>query len=469
MLGYRQLERASRRIAHGVLAADASTRPDAEPSGRSAVVAICVRSSFQAAVAVTALESTRAVFGILDPDWPPPLRARMLRAIGATIVIVDSDEQREHLAAAGWTGTTARLEDLAAADAPEAPVTSTDDDVGFLVLFSSGTTGEPKAFLKTRAQYRANLAVSRDRLGALPGVATFAPGPLSYSLTLFALFEALTTGGRIHLAESLDDLWLTSRVADEGAARLVTVPSALHPLADAARRAPGRFDGLDLIVTGGAALTAATRARIAEALPRTELVGYYGAGELGFIGENRRGDGIRLYPQVEAVVRDESGQPLDSAELGTLWVRSASCSDRYLSAPEGTRLRDAEGWASVGDQGRLHGRTFAFAGRGGDIVASGGHKVALAEVEHAFDGMPGIGAVCAIALPDDRLGAVVGLVLEGDAPPKRELREWAAARLPRASVPRRWFSVAQLPRTRGGKIRRAAAAALIERGEGTRL
>lgn len=423
-------------------------------------------------MAVAALESTRAVFGILDPQWPPPLRARMLRAIGATMLISDPDAEgrRDELAAAGWSGTTVRLEELATTDAPGAPAAPADD-AGFLVLFSSGTTGTPKAFLKTRAHYRANLAVSRERLGALPGVATFAPGPLSYSLTLYALFEALATGGRIHLAERLDDLWLTSRVADEGATRLVTVPSALHPLVDAARRTPGRFDRLDLIVTGGAALTEATRARVAEALPRTELVGYYGAGELGFIGENRTADGasVRLFRHVDAVVRDETGRALGSGELGTLWVRSASCSDRYLSAPAGTALRDADGWASVGDQGRLHERRFSFAGRSGDVVASGGHKVALAEVEGAFDGMPGLGAACAIALPDARLGAVVGLVVEGDAPAKRMLLERAAARLPRASVPRRWFSVGRLPRTAGGKIRRDVVAALVERGEGTRL
>lgn len=348
-----------------------------------------------------------------------------------------------------------------------------NDDAPFLMLFSSGTTGTPKAFLKTRAQYLANVAVSREFLGAHPDVATFAPGPLSYSLTLYALFEGLATGGRVHVADRLDELWLTGRAREENITRLVTVPSALHALADAARRAPARFEGLRLIITGGAALSSATRTRVTNEMPQARLVSYYGAGELGFIGDSRDGDGtrIQLYPRVEALVRDDAGRALEPGELGTLWVRSESCTTQYLPRTTDAELSDAEGWATVHDQGSLDGRMFVFAGRRGEVVATGGHKVALAEVERAFDGMPGVGEVCAIALPHPSLGSVVGLVLEDDDPPsKRALRERAASQLPSASVPRRWYAVPNLPRTGGGKIRRGATVQLVLSGTGaTRL
>ena len=58
-------------------------------------------------------------------------------------------------------------------------------------------------------------------------------------------------------------------------------------------------------------------------------------------------------------------------------------------------------------------------------------------------------------------GVVVGLVIEGDRPSKRALQRWAAERLPSASVPRRWYAVAELPRTGGGKVRRDETLRLV--------
>jgi acyl-CoA synthetase (AMP-forming)/AMP-acid ligase II len=116
--------------------------------------------------------------------------------------------------------------------------------------------------------------------------------------------------------------------------------------------------------------------------------------------------------------------------------------------------------------------------------------VALTEVERAFDGVPGLGAVCAVALPDPALGSVVALVIEdgeaaardasatGDdgttdreAPSatKESLRAHASAHLAPQFVPRRWYRVSVLPRTVGGKIRREATADIVRAGEAQRL
>ena len=83
---------------------------------------------------------------------------------------------------------------------------------------------------------------------------TLAPGPLSYSLTLYALIECLATGGGAHLADAFDPGALAQRVAEERITRLVAVPAVVQALTDAARRDPARFAGLELVVTGGANL-----------------------------------------------------------------------------------------------------------------------------------------------------------------------------------------------------------------------
>ena len=466
-LSYRELYAQASAISAVLDAIAARGSAASDPSAHERpTVAISTASAFEVAVMTVAAEAGDRILTVIDAAWPVALRVRMIEASGASVVVTDQHELAAALGTSGWRGIIleiGELYDAARGAAASAPADPPRDDAPFLLLTSSGTTGSPKAYLKTRAQYAANLEVSCRHLGADAGAATFAPGPLSFSLTLYALFEALSTGGRLHVADRLDELWLTSRVRDEQPTRLVAVPAALHALADAADRHPGRYDSLDLIVAGGGTVSADLRARLSTAVPAAHVIGYFGAGELGFIGDSRASYAtIRLYPGVEARVRDDDGRDLPPGGLGTLWVRSGSCSDRYLPATATMRLRDADGWATVHDLGRLHSRDFEFAGRRGDVVTTGGHTVALDAVEHAFDAMPGLGAVCAIAEPHERLGSVIGLVVESDGTPceRESLQEWARVHLAAASVPRRWYVVPELPRTGGGKIRRAAAAAL---------
>lgn len=466
---YGELHTESRRISASLERLLTAHSARADSPGLSTpppVVAICLSRAFDTARTVVAMEAGYRILSVVDAHWPVSLQTQLITSTGAVAVITDVAALRTALNASGWPGLILGLADLensgslAYAD-PDDPA----DDAPFLLLTSSGTTGRPKPFLKTRAQYTANIDVSRTYLGASNRVATFAPGPMSYSLTLYTLFEVLASGGELHVADRLDDLWLTPRARDERITRVVTVPAAAATLADAARRNPGRYDGIELIVTGGAALSASARARVSDALPRTRTLSYFGTGELGFIGDDRAGDGrIRLYPQVEARVRDDDGDDLAPGELGTLWVRSPSCSTGYLPGTTSASLTDADGWASVHDQGRLRGRDFSFAGRSGDVVTTGGHTVALDEVERAFDGMPGLGDICVIAESDDHLGTRITLVVEGDAPPAATLRTWARDRLPPASVPRRWHRLPEFPRTSGGKIRRTAVADLVAFG-----
>ena len=248
----------------------------------------------------------------------------------------------------------------------------------------------------------------------------------------------------------------------------------MRTLTDAARRDPQRFRGLELVVTGGANLPASIRDGLAELLPDVRLISYYGAAEIGFIGDSRAGDGtlISIYDGVEASIRDEAGDDVPTGELGTLWILADACSDGYLAGTTDEVLVGPDGWATVHDQGRLVDSRLELVGRAGDIAITGGHKVALTEVERAFDSVPGLGAVCAVALPDEALGRVVALVVEDtedSAATKESLRAHASAHLAPQFVPRRWYTVSALPRTVGGKIRREATAALVEAGEAERL
>ncbi|OZB81713.1 MAG: long-chain fatty acid--CoA ligase, partial [Microbacterium sp. 14-71-5] len=420
--------------AHRAQAAPPSPAPE---TGGIPITAVSIASAFHAARIVAGLAGYRAVSATIDPHWPLAHRMHVITAAGIGLVISDDAGLAAALAAAGWTGTVLGLAEFLEreqATIPADPPTVRDGDEAFLLLFSSGTTSDPKAFLKTRRQYRENVAVSSAHLEPLPGVETLAPGPLSYSLTLYALIECLATGGGAHLADAFDAAQLARRVAAERITRIVAVPAVVQVLVDAARRDPPAFARLELVITGGANLPSVLREGLAAALPHVRLISYYGAAEIGFIGDSRGGDGTLLdvYDEVAAEIRDDAGDAVPDGELGTLWIRAAACSDGYLAATTDAVLRAPDGWATVHDMGRLVGGRLQLAGRAGDIVATGGHKVSLPEVDRAFEAMPGLGAVCAVALPDARLGAVVALVVEDgpDAPlPKADLQAWARDRL----------------------------------------
>lgn len=458
--------------------ADGPARPAPAPeTGDIPISAISVDSAFAAARFVASLAGYRAVSATIDPRWPLEHRVGVVLATGIGVIVSDSADLAAALAERGWGGTILTLdefEDRERRARPAPPPAERPGDEAFLLLFSSGTTSRPKAFLKTRRQYRENVAVSSAHLEPLPGVATLAPGPVSYSLTLYAVIECLASGGSVHVADAFDPFAVASRVRDAGITRVVAVPAVVQALADAARRDPEAFARLELVVTGGANLPAAIREGLARVLPRVRLISYYGAAEIGFIGDSRDGDGtaISVYPGIGASVRDESGRELPAGEAGTLWIRAAACSDGYLAGTTDEVLRGADGWATVHDQARFVDGRLQLLGRAGDMVVTGGHKVSLPEVERAFAGAPGLAAAVAVALPHDALGSVVALVVEpdGDATPDREaLAALAAERLAPQFVPRRWYALHRLPRTVGGKVRRGETAERVADGTAVRL
>ena len=483
-LTYGQLVEDSARVFAAVqsLHAAQETPPAPAPeTGGIPITAMSVESAFQTARVLVGLSGFRAVSATIDPRWPLEHRVDVVLHTGIGLVITDEEDLAPALRARGWTGMVVGLAEFLtlveeAGDtggALEQPAVR-DGEEPFLLLFSSGTTSNPKGFLKTRRQYRANAAISTAHLEPLPGVATLAPGPVSYSLTLYAVVECMVSGGSAHVADSFDPWTIGRRIEEEGITRIVSVPAVVRTLTDAARRDPQRFRGLELVVTGGANLPASIRDGLAELLPDVRLISYYGAAEIGFIGDSRAGDGtlISIYDGVEASIRDEAGDDVPTGELGTLWILADACSDGYLAGTTDEVLVGPDGWATVHDQGRLVDSRLELVGRAGDIAITGGHKVALTEVERAFDSVPGLGAVCAVALPDEALGRVVALVVEDtedSAATKESLRAHASAHLAPQFVPRRWYTVSALPRTVGGKIRREATAALVEAGEAERL
>lgn len=481
---YGELREACTRIRSGIelLLADAAPgRSDAETGGVP-IVAVSLSRAIDVARWISGVASFRAIVAVLDPLWPEEHRLETIRRVDPALVVTD-DERFE--AALGtvepWSGTAVSLDrfDAIAATAPaSAGPEVRPRDEPFLLLFTSGTTDLPKGFLRTRGSWDHNVRISRASLGAEPGIATIAPGPVSYSLTLYALVEVLATGGSLHLQSGFDAVAAVRTIAQERIERFVGVPSMLLALAAAAERgtvgAAGALDPLRTVITGGANQSERIRSVFEAAAPAARLRSYYGASEIGFIGFSDAGDGTRLSPfeGVEVSVRDDTGRPVPDGEIGTLHVRVASAVERYVAATSDERITDAEGWSSVHDLASVDGEGIVLAGRAGDIAVSGGHKVSLPQVERALATVPGCESCCAVALPDASLGSIVAVVVEGDeraVPSKQRMQQALRGLLAPQFVPHRYYRATELPRTAGGKVRRVAVAQLVADGAAERL
>jgi acyl-CoA synthetase (AMP-forming)/AMP-acid ligase II len=370
---------------------------------------------------------------VLDPTWPAALRQRSLADLAAA-----SDARR---------------------------VTSDD-----LVLFTSGSSGSPRAVVRTCESWRASLRPLSDVLALGPAAEAgpvWVPGALTSSLFLYGAVHAAWSG--LTWARGQPD-----SPDIQGVTSAHLVPAQLADALDA--RDQGLLPRLRTVAVAGAHLPAAVRERATRQAIR--VVEYYGAAELSFVGWRDDDGPFRPFPGAEvhldhparAAGRPGDGphtaerpggraaHPLDAAAV-PLWVRSPYVARGYLDPGVPGPWVQRDGWHSVGDLARASGEGWHLLGRGDATVTTGGHTVVAEEVEAALRAVPGVADVVVVGLAHARLGEVVAAVVRATSPGEEGLRDRlgrAARALPSPSRPRRWLAADELPRLPSGKVDRAA-------------
>ena len=302
---------------------------------------------------------------------------------------------------------------------------------GHLGVFSSGSTGEPRCISRTWESWTSSFATADALFAVDDGETVGLLGPWTSTMVLFAALHALDSGATPILGTP-DEL---SRVVDLPVVH--GVPSAassyLHRINER------RFSPPRLLVTAGA--TVPTELWHTADHLGIDMVEYYGAAELSFVGAHREPGGFDAVPDVKIEIRDT-----------VIWVRSPYLADGYLAGAEGALLRDG-GWASVGDHGTLddQGRLYV-SGRGDTAVTTAGHTVLVEDVERALAAIPGVHEIAVLGLPHDSLGEVLAAAFVADVD-TGSLRA-ASQHLPGPMRPRAWFPMSALPRTANGKIDR---------------
>jgi long-chain acyl-CoA synthetase len=404
-------------------------------------------------VAVLAAWQLGAAVVLISPAWKQAEVEHALTVTGPVLGVGD------HPVLAGLLPTVDLDRPVTPAPPLPAPVTPDADAV---LVFSSGTTGLPKAVRHTHASLAVAVEHWRDALGLTAADRMQVATPPSHILGLLNIVTALRTGAwfRMHRRFDLDQVLRT--IQDER----ITVEMAVAPIALAIASHPAleSFDlsSLRYIMWGATPVTAS----VAETVTRRTGVGWvpaYGASELPVIAcsplTGARLDSVgKPVAGVEVRIVDlATGAVLPPGGSGEIQVRSASLMAGYLPAQE-TAGAVVDGWYRTGDVGELDDDGWLrITDRAKEMVKVRGFQVAPAEVEGVLLGHPAVQDCAVYGVPDERDGeALVAAVrlVEGAAVTPEELIALVADRLASYKRPASVRFVPEIPRLPSGKALR---------------
>jgi acyl-CoA synthetase (AMP-forming)/AMP-acid ligase II len=343
-----------------------------------------------------------------------------------------------------------------------------DPDAVALIVYTSGSTGEPKGAQLTNRNLLFTSRAAADRWQAKP-YRCLCNLPANHIGAIGSICgAALVAGGAIVFSEQFDAAHVPDMVQREALTVLLQVPTMLQLMFDHARFDAAKLSSLQWLLWGGGPIAASLLPRL-RSLP-VSLGTFYGmsesAGALLFTDADADDEHLlntigKPVAGCDVALVDDAGDRVTAGEIGELHLRAPAIMLGYLNWPEATAAAvDADGWLHSGDLAKQWSDgTLELVGRRGEMFKSGGFNVYPREVEQVLEAIPGISVVVVVDKPDPLYHQVghAFFVLEGDARiTVADMEQAAYDGLANYKVPKGFTAVTELPVLTNGKIDRRA-------------
>ena len=335
------------------------------------------------------------------------------------------------------------------------------------ILFTSGTTGQPKGVVGTHGQVLRGFADWAAVIGLRAGDRYLVINPFFHAFGYKAgIVAALTVGATLVPQAVFDIPTAMAMVAAHGITMLPGPPAIYQTFLNHPDLDLTKMQTLRLAVTGAAAVPVELVERMKHELGFEVVVTGYGLTEVSGIATMCRHDDDaltisttsgRAIPGVEVLVVDPAGLEVARGEAGEVVVRGYNVMREYFEDPVQTaEAIDSDGWLHTGDIGVMDDRGYlAITDRMKDMFITGGFNVYPAEVERLLLLHPDIAQAAVIGLADERMGEVgmaFVVAATGASPTPEAISSWARHEMANFKVPRQVRIVPNLPMNASNKV-----------------
>lgn len=363
---------------------------------------------------------------------------------------------------------------LAEDDSLEEATAVPDPDAVAVLLFTSGTTGEPKAAVLRHLNIGSYIVTTVELGGADADDAALVSVPPYHIAGISAAVSSIYSGRRVVYLESFNPEEWVEAARSEEITHAMVVPTMLHRILDVVEADGGGIPSLRTLSYGGGPMPLPVIERAMRLLPDAGFVNAYGLTEtsstIALLGPEdhriafastdpavraRLGSVGRVLPSLEVTVRDDLGREVPPMTVGELWVRGEQVSGEYQDVADSG---GGDGWFRTRDSVHLDEDGFLFVhGRLDDVIVRGGENLSPGEIEAALLAHPAVEEAAVVGIADtewgERVVAAV-VVASGARVTESELRDFVRDRVRSTRTPERIAVRSELPYSETGKLLR---------------
>ena len=346
------------------------------------------------------------------------------------------------------------------------------DEVAVL-LFTSGTTGEPKTAVLRQRHLASYVLNTVEFVGAGEEEAQLVSVPAYHIAGIAGVLSSLFAGRRVVYLPAFDPSDWVDLARREKVTQAMVVPTMLDRILAIAEGDGGGVPSLRHLSYGGGRAPVQLVERAMRTLPDVDLVNAYGLTETSSTiaaltpqdhrdcmatddpsSRRRLGSVGRPLPSIELQIRDPNGKVLPDGKRGEIYVRGEQVAGEYASGS----LLDEDGWFATRDAGWVDEKGFLFLdGRLDDVIVRGAENLSPGEIEDVLAQHPAVAEAAVVGVPDRKWGEAVAAAVvfhPGASATVDDLKDWVRSRLRSTKTPELIQIREDMPYNETGKLLR---------------